>query len=299
MRIELQKSLKRKHARWKRRLRPLNEQFFSCRNSFAKFRNANAVSAFWYPELNFGDKLTPDLLRFFGAKPLFSPVFHDCDVVGVGSILELVPDSYNGAILGAGFISSDTVKEFGSADILLVRGKLTRSKLHLSKSISVGDPGIIANTVFKNLIRKERPRYQIGIVPHYTHQKSKAISEMKRRHGNNATIVNVRQSPAKVVRAIAECECVISSSLHGLIVAHSLGIPTLVAEIEEKPLRGGRFKFFDYYSVYDMEPTFYQLRGDESLWKLRSNCEAIDPAKVSSVQASVIEVYESQFFGSA
>lgn len=45
------------------------------------------------------------------------------------------------------------------------------------------------------------------------------------------------------------CKCVLSSSLHGLIVADALGVPNRRIVLSDKII-GGDLKFDDYYSVY-------------------------------------------------
>jgi pyruvyltransferase len=62
----------------------------------------------------------------------------------------------------------------------------------------------------------------------------------------------VERQPRAVVEDIARCEYVASSSLHGVIVAHALGVPALWLRISDQ-LKGGAFKFRDYASALNMQ----------------------------------------------
>jgi hypothetical protein len=54
---------------------------------------------------------------------------------------------------------------------------------------------------------------------------------------------------------------VLSSSLHGLIAADALGVPNAWIGLSDA-LRGGDFKFRDYYGVFGIEPCMLGLSRD-------------------------------------
>jgi hypothetical protein len=58
--------------------------------------------------------------------------------------------------------------------------------------------------------------------------------------------------PADVVGAIAGCDFVLSSSLHGLVVADSFGIPNAWLRVSDRQ-RGEGFKYRDYYAAFGLE----------------------------------------------
>jgi pyruvyltransferase len=60
----------------------------------------------------------------------------------------------------------------------------------------------------------------------------------------------VRNSAEFVSKEISKCRRVYSSSLHGLIVADSLGLPNVWIELSNKVIGDG-FKFHDYNSSID------------------------------------------------
>jgi len=276
--------------RWKRRLAPAEELFYSVRNSIFAGLFKNTVRGYWYQENNFGDRLTPDILRYYGFRPLFTPVFDACNIVSVGSILELVPESFKGKILGTGFLLSSTQKVFSEADILAVRGKLTAQKLSLPDSVALGDPGILVDRVYKQKKLHIPKKYVLGLVPHYKEMNIPSVHNFVKRYPNAVCLINVCRKPEKVIREVAACQNIASSSLHGLVVSHSLGIPACPLTLSGK-LRGGIFKFRDYYSVYDMEPVFHKLSGSESLKQLCGLTVGVDQQRVAAVKDKLHSVF--------
>ena len=89
--------------------------------------------------------------------------------------------------------------------------------------------------------------------------------------GESAALIDVRMPPKDVVNAISRCNYVISSSLHGLIVADSLKIPNLWVKSSDSII-GGEFKYHDYYSCFNVERRPRVLGCKDSLSRLV--CEA-------------------------
>ena len=68
-----------------------------------------------------------------------------------------------------------------------------------------------------------------------------------------AKILNILDKPKKFISDLSKCEVVISSAMHGLIAADSLGIPNARAIISNN-ITGGDYKYNDYYSLYGTRP---------------------------------------------
>jgi hypothetical protein len=64
-----------------------------------------------------------------------------------------------------------------------------------------------------------------------------------------SVVISPLGDPVKCAEKIAECETVISSSLHGLIAADSFGIPNRQLVFSSN-IVGGQFKYDDYHSVF-------------------------------------------------
>ena len=71
---------------------------------------------------------------------------------------------------------------------------------------------------------------------------------------------------------MSQCEVVISSAMHGLITADSLGIPNARAIISNN-ITGGDYKFNDYYSIYGINPKV--LNVDDIIHITNKNIEQI------------------------
>jgi hypothetical protein len=207
------------------------------------YPTARVVRAFWWDgHPNFGDALTPWLLERYGMVPVLTTPDR-AQVAGVGSIIEQLPLDYSGTIWGSGLLRGEP-RELPDAHVVAVRGPLTRAGLGVTRDIALGDPGIL---VSKHLA-KPPTRWALGIVPHGVHTGDRTIEDLARRYPDDVQVFDTAESPRVVLRGIARCAAVISTSLHGLITADSFGIPAAWAELDP-PLWGTDFKFRDYEAV--------------------------------------------------
>lgn len=203
------------------------------------------VKTFWWhdpvlaPGGNFGDLLTPLLMEHFsGLTGRWAPV-EDAEFIGIGSVLEHIPPMWQGVIAGAGRLMWDSpVHLYGNRAIILgLRGPL--SARGIKGDYALGDPGLLAN----ELAPITKKKYDLGIVPHWSDKK---LAHDPRFTQFNPVIIRPDQDPLDVVRTIGECRKIVSSSLHGLIVADSYGIPRRFELTDKFDTEGGRFKFDDY-----------------------------------------------------
>ena len=250
----------------------------------------NGIKAYWYKdELNFGDLITPLLLKHFGYMPIYQRAGKS-QVVSTGSVLEHLPADYTGVILGSGFIDEKSQVNFPSATVLAVRGKQTRARLGEDRaSIAMGDPGLLA---VEMMPRREKKKYKLGLVPHYSEKTDSRIVGLVKSLGSDATLIDVQDQPLAIFAAIDRCEAIISSSLHGLIVSDSLGISNRwMAPVAG--LLGGRYKFDDYYSSIEEQDDPLVLRGDESLAELLGAVKLKNQEAISSVKSDLTNLWSS------
>lgn len=200
-------------------------------------RRAQAV---WFDDFpNFGDALTPWLLTQMGVVPKLASS-EDAQLVGVGSILELLQPGFRGHVWGSGLLLGDPV-DLPYAQWGAVRGALTMRAQGLS-DVATGDPGLLVS----RFLPKVQVSHQVGVVPHHAHKEGDFWKKFVAEHPGVKVIDPVGQ-PTDVIREIASCEAILTTSLHGLITADSYGIPALWLDIVDE-LPGGRFKFLDYES---------------------------------------------------
>lgn len=220
----------------------------------------NIITTYWGFN-NFGDLITPFLLRKIGFTPVNSARVSFGNFVFVGSILDSIRDDYRGVILGSGFLNDRRPKNLRQAKILALRGEYTKRLCGISRDIPLGDGGLI----FPYFIQaRQEKRYKIGIIPHYSDALDQRVTQWKNRFGEQAKVINVLQHPERVFHEVCSCQNIVSSSLHGLVFADSLGIPNLWIELSD--LCGNNdFKFNDYYSAFGVSREQFRPSGEESI----------------------------------
>lgn len=192
---------------------------------------------------NYGDLLTPYVFDHFGIEYKFSK--RDFQAISVGSVARVA--SKNTIVLGSGILS-DKDSLAPDADWRLVRGPRTRNKI-LERggtcSTDYGDPGAMLSEIVKPGAKK----YDVGIIPHFI---DNAVVEQ--RYPNYHRINLLGTDILETTRKISECRFVISSSLHGIIVAHSYDIPAAWVRFSDN-LEGDDIKFLDYHESVGVKLT--------------------------------------------
>jgi len=223
----------------------------------------NPVRTFWFRSVpNFGDLLNPIIFRYYGYFPV-NTYLSTSDVLCLGSILNWVPETYSGIIIGSGLIT-DEIHPLPQAKIIAVRGELTKERIGAPKDIVLGDPGLLVPLLFPNRSKKE---FLLGFVPHYTDKNNIIFNNIQNRYSKEIKLIDVQQEPKEVVSEIDSCNFILSSSLHGLITADSLNIPNGWIEISNN-VTGEGFKFRDYSSAFNRTIKPNKITGRENLTQL-------------------------------
>lgn len=230
--------------------------------------------------------ITRDLLSNYGFKPIWFNAAR-AELISTGSLIEHLSKDFKGIILGTGAIDSNTKTKFLNAKIVALRGKSTKRNLGVTNPIVLGDPGLLADRLIKN--QRSIKKFELGVIPHYSDYNNEKIKRIKVNNAEKIHIINVRKNPIDVLKEMDSCKHIISSSLHGLICSDSLGIPNRWIKLSQ--LLGNDFKFKDYYSVFDIEPQYIELSGQESIEELISKTELIDSEKMKKVKIEL----ENQF----
>lgn len=196
---------------------------------------------YWTGKKNFGDLLSSLLIKRFSGLNSEWASPEDSNLVLCGSVLEHFPGYYPGVIAGAGKLHEGTKLSFHYARILALRGPL--SAKGLKGDFVLADPGLLAD----ELVKPQNKIYNLGIVPHWT---DTVLEYDPRFTKYNPKIIRVTDDPLKVIAEIGQCKKIISSSLHGIILADAFGIPRRI-EIAPRMLshpdqEGGLFKWKDY-----------------------------------------------------
>ncbi|GAA1799171.1 polysaccharide pyruvyl transferase family protein [Agromyces neolithicus] len=241
----------------RRRVRELRQLAAAAAQPATRSRGVAVETYWWAWQPNFGDDLTRWLLPNYGVVPMYREP-SDARLVGVGSILDILPTGFDGAVWGSGLMN-DHAYPLPRAQILAVRGHLTRERIAAPETVAVGDPGLLVRR------RVQRPgvRWDVGLVPHGAHRSNAPFLALAEATGFSVRVIDVHRTAPRAVGEIAACATVLTTSLHGLITADAFGIPALWTTLEP-PLGGGAFKFADYESVITPNASRY-LEFDERM----------------------------------
>lgn len=149
-------------------------------------------------------------------------------------------------IWGSGFRSDKSRLHVLPAKVHSVRGPLTRQAL-LAQGIDCpevyGDPALLAAKYYHPQTGK---KYKYGIIPHYTDERLPLVKALESRPDVLLISMADYRHWHDIPDAVCSCERIISSSLHGLIVADSYGIPNVWVRFSDN-IAGGNFKYLDYF----------------------------------------------------
>jgi hypothetical protein len=223
---------------------------------------SNDIRLFWWNEVkmmhkkheNYGDLLGKYLVEKISKRQVvwvlpkrfslwnyFEPIY-----VTIGSILANVNE--NCIVWGSGIISKEYIIK--KAKFTAVRGPQTRKHL-INQGFDVpeiyGDPALLLPDFYSPKIEK---KYKFGIVPHYNDYK---LMSQFYEGDNDILVIDLMTNDIEPVTDLfLQCEKIISTSLHGLIVSHAYRIPAVWVQFSDK-LFGDGIKFQDYFESVKME----------------------------------------------
>ena len=128
-------------------------------------------------------------------------------------------------------------------DVRCVRGPLTKKRL-LENNIDVskckmGDPGVLMPLVYQP---NKGPQRDYGVLIHMSEKNDPGHREEYEAHSLN--IIDIMTDDyRKTIDEICSCDLIISSTLHGIIIAESYNIPAILLNRFEFD----DFKYLDYY----------------------------------------------------
>lgn len=219
------------------------------------------MELFWFNSTkNVGDSINPFLFqKLLNLKIEYNKNRNIEHLLGVGSIMQFA--TKESIVCGSGVITP-TLPITKPKKIISIRGPKSQQIL---KSLGIecpsvfGDPVLLLPRVYNPNIEK---KYDLGIVPHYVDFQDNWVKQQ------NCFVIDVTLEPLVVIDQILSCKFIISSSLHGLIIADAYGIPNSRIKISNK-LFGGDFKFLDYegsinkkIQTYNIKYTANQIKDD-------------------------------------
>ena len=208
------------------------------------------LGRWWRGKANWGDSVNPILMQSIANRPVAHAGWNlrgETVYSVVGSVLDVAAEPCL-EVWGSGFMHSQAHMICQPQRVHAVRGKLTRDRL-VALGVGCpqifGDPGLLFASRFGY---KARPTGKLAIVPHFADRNSESVRRVASQY--DLAVINIQADVEQVVANIAECEWIASSSLHGLVIADSLGIPNTWIQVSRKVMGEG-FKFLDYFSGVD------------------------------------------------
>lgn len=237
----------------------------------------------WWPRTprpgNFGDIVTPYLVDRLGSyKARFVPMpLEGPALIATGSILGRA--NLHATVWGSGAMrESDRICP--DAHYVAVRGPLSAELVEAAcgRRVTVqGDPALLLPILYSP---PASPKYEYGFFPHYVDYD--AVMSWYGERPDVKIINPLRENIEDVIDDIRSCKRIISSSLHGIIVAQAYGVPATWVKFSNK-LVGDGIKFRDYFASVgiDMRCTemFERPSKFDDFYKLTYTADiAFDPA---------------------
>jgi len=229
----------------------LVRMLFPWRNSFLLFNisdraKKNRVNLnYWNESDNLGDTLSPVIVNYMlqdkgiGEDQRISECRH---LYAVGSVL--TAGIQDATVWGSGILNTKLCYrlENRKLDVRAVRGPVTRAML-MDYGYEVpqvyGDPAILLPEIYTPANVKKTHRF--GLIAHKDYDLSKAMQSGS--VSDQIKMLNIRTADyRKFVDELNSVETVISSSLHGLILAEAYGIPAVLLKPQIDIV-----KYSDYY----------------------------------------------------
>ena len=221
----------------------------------------------------------------------------DNTLIAVGSVIAW--GNKKSQVWGSGLLRATENVEVGH--IYAVRGKYTREVL-INKGYNVpevyGDPAILLPLIYRP--KSTNNNYNIGIIPNW-----EEFEYFFDKYHEQFKIIDLRSKDIEdVINQIYSCNYILSTSLHGLIVAHTYGIKAIWIKKGDIQTDGIKFKdyfdsvkiriykpFTNYNTILEYKeniPSFFKENNDislpdmEYLKKVRSNLLSVAPFRVKN-----------------
>lgn len=158
-------------------------------------------------------------------------------VFSVGSILDFATSKC--IVWGSGFREYNSVTS--CRNIVAVRGYLSLHQLkNISRKIMIGDPALLLPLIYTPISTFKK--YTVSLIPHYKDYHPIIALNTKQYNVIKTQTENVEQ----FIEDIYSSQYILSSSLHGVIIAHAYNIPALW--VRHGNVGSSDFKYHDYFS---------------------------------------------------
>ncbi|WP_188359621.1 polysaccharide pyruvyl transferase family protein [Rothia aerolata] len=201
---------------------------------------------------NFGDLLSEDIVKYVVAKKgLSKPRLQDSAstqrLLAIGSIIQFLEP---GDIVWGSGVNGKHITDLRKIENITyhaVRGPLSRELLQqtgFEVPAVYGDPGLLSPLAFpkEHLLREDLIAAPVTLIPN--------LNDLPRwqsdaaRLGSDFELVSPMGTSAQIIQKIVNSQAVVTSSLHGFVLAEVYGVPRALVVSGEEPL----FKYKDYFA---------------------------------------------------
>lgn len=217
---------------------------------------------------NFGDYLSPLIVEAVSGERVEYAPLSEADMMAIGTILANERKAKRFLwkrrlhVWGSGCGQPD--ERFSNRHHYhAVRGVETLNRIQGEISPpALGDPGLLSPMLLSRLPSK---KHKLGFVPHYVDQRLPSALKFREQFAA-VHFIDVFSPPLQVIKEIAESDFVISSSLHGLVVADAFAVPNVRVRLSSGLL--DELKFDDYYSAFNLQSP--EVLGEAELFAIFS-----------------------------
>lgn len=220
---------------------------YTINNTVAEKNRVNLEN--WQKHINIGDQISEDIYKFMLDRkkiPANKSVKKTIHLLTIGSVLGM--GKFDAVVWGSGFhmiqnvLSMQKFRCFIKLDIRAVRGPVTRQLLenlgYDCSTAAMGDPAIIMPLIYKP--NRTEKKYDYSIVEHF--KTKNKLSEQSQFHH-----ISVKTSDyKKFIDELIASKVVISSSLHGIILAETYGVPAIFMNPNHQ-MDQQLMKYLDWY----------------------------------------------------
>ena len=204
---------------------------------------------YWSDEVNVGDILSNCVYRWMLEQKQCDPDHHTDKTIhflAIGSIIGMKP--FDAVIWGSGIHTIESInsiyrnRKMVNYDIRAVRGPITKKVLESSgypcQKAVCGDPAILMPKIYTPACTEKK--YPCSVIMHLN-------TPDKGNYGRSYHCISVNtKNHQQFIDEIVASERIISSSLHGIILAETYGIPAVFLN-ENGLMNKEIMKYFDWY----------------------------------------------------
>ena len=204
----------------------------------------------WRPgdgKINLGDEISPLILAHATGRRIVHAHPQGCDGIAIGSVFtKRIAKTENRQwplfVWGSGTLQPKPCHMNKlSVKLTALRGPHTAAQIKGCPDLPFGDPGLFAAELWP---KSPTLSGKIGLIPHHSLLGREEVVRLADALGDTVVIDFTARNIAHTLRVLSECRLIVSSSLHGLVIADAYGIPSLFwNELGDR----NEWKYHDYF----------------------------------------------------